>query len=734
MRRFGPLRSRGSDRARRTGRVARAVACAVAAPALLHASAAAGLPRGQARTWVEESYARWGPYGIARAWDGPTAHWEAELHPENHGTWNVWLEMAARHQEGYVRARGIPTTMGRLSVEAGDLDITGHEDDPLRREFQPTIWYRGASVAVRDGARTLEVRGGALTRSQSFWGGGRTPGGADVLGVAYGRTRSPLGPWRASMDAQLAKEPNEVGRHVARLFVGERPREGWARLGEVRVSRQDAARGWGTSLVAGTEFVGARYTIGGHVRRISPGFRDVGLTPDPHTNEWGGRFEWSARPRPRFQVGSSIDWARELSTGLSGLPREERLFGRFFLGTALPANLTLQSNFAYRFRSRPDPDSLLVDQGVLSGLIDLGWRAGRTGAGVAFNRGINRDAAQPGNDWHEDRFSARVDRQIGSRISTSLVMSRADRRLPNGAWTSRERRVEGRVGWARRERVWVSVARDRQIANVEEYERDQWEIGLGWEQPLLWNLELGVDGITAIGVGQREPETARWSVRLGRSLNFGEGRIDPTETVPEFGSIGGRVYDDANGNGHPDEGEPGIPNLVVKLGSGPEATTDARGEYHLSRAAIDLESVTLDVSRLPARYLAPRERRLVVSLRPGERTTRHFGVRQSAAVAGRVVRVGRDGRAAGVPGALVRVAGGHQDAFTDDGGRFLIPGLEPGAVTFRLEEWSLPEGARPIGSVTREIYLNAGAAATLEDFVVEQPETPVLQRFESSHR
>jgi len=710
------------------------IAVAVAALALARATDSASLPRGQARTWVEEGYARWGPYGIARSWDGPTAHWEAQLHPENRGTWDLWLDVASRHQEGRVSARGVPTTMGRLSIEAGDIDISGHEDDPLRREFEPTLWFRGASVELRDGARTLEIRGGALTRSQSFWGGGRVPAGADVLGFAVGRSRSPLGPWRVSMDAQLAKDPSEIGRHVARLFVGARPREGWARLGEIRVSRQDVGRASGASLVAGTEYVAARYTIGGHVRRISPGFRDIGLTPDQHANEWGGRFEWSARPRPRFHVGSSIDWARELEPRGPGMPPEERLFGRFFLGTALPRNLSIQSNFAYRFRSSRDPDSLLIDQGVLSGVVDLGWRAKRTGAGVAFNRGINRDAATPGNDWHEDRFSARVDRQIGSHLSASLGGSRTDRRLPSGAWTSRERRLEARVGWARRERVWLSVARERQEANAEEFERDQWEIGLGWEQPLPWELELGVDGITAIGVGQREPETARWSVRLGRALSFGEGRLDPTEGVLEFGSIEGRVYDDLNGNGNPDAGEPGIPGLVVKLGSGPQATTGAQGEYRLARAAIDLESVTLDVSRLAVRYLPPRERRLVVSLRPAQRATRHFAVRQSATVAGRVTRKGHDGRAVGVAGALVRLVGGHQDAFTDEEGRFLIPGLEPGAATFRLEDWSLPQGARPIGPVTREIDLGAGTVATIEEFLVEQAEPKVLQYFESSRR
>ncbi|MEO8620457.1 MAG: SdrD B-like domain-containing protein [bacterium] len=52
-----------------------------------------------------------------------------------------------------------------------------------------------------------------------------------------------------------------------------------------------------------------------------------------------------------------------------------------------------------------------------------------------------------------------------------------------------------------------------------------------------------------------------------------------TPIPPEVGAIGDFVWNDVNGNGVQDSGEPGIPGVTVNLSNGATTTTDANGAY-----------------------------------------------------------------------------------------------------------------------------------------------------------
>lgn len=97
---------------------------------------------------------------------------------------------------------------------------------------------------------------------------------------------------------------------------------------------------------------------------------------------------------------------------------------------------------------------------------------------------------------------------------------------------------------------------------------------------------------------------------------------------PDFAQalLFGRVYDDRNGNGRADEGEPGIANAMVGLSSGRFVFTDADGLYHVPALEPGSVVVKLDPQSLP--HVAPlttRERQ-VLYLTPGDTVRADFGV------------------------------------------------------------------------------------------------------------
>ncbi len=114
-------------------------------------------------------------------------------------------------------------------------------------------------------------------------------------------------------------------------------------------------------------------------------------------------------------------------------------------------------------------------------------------------------------------------------------------------------------------------------------------------------------------------------------------------TAADFGfvlknsSIGDLVWDDLNGNGVFDSGEPGIPSVTVfidlnnngTLDTGePAATTDATGNYTIPSLAPGTYRVRVDFSTLPPGYVPTTTHPLTVNLGPNDnRTDVDFGFR-----------------------------------------------------------------------------------------------------------
>jgi hypothetical protein len=466
------------------------------------------------------------------------------------------------------------------------------------------------------------------------------------------------------------------------------------------------------------------------MRRFSPDFRGLGLYPDPHRNEWGARIESSYRPRPQALLGTSWDWGRDLEPRANQSLREQRLTSRFFASTSIGGPFVIRGAVGYRNRTTEDPESLLVDQGAISWEGAVGWNTPRSQAEVAFTRSLIRDPLSVRGDWNEDRVGAHGQHRFGERWRGELRGWTVNRRFLDGTWASRERKLEVCGNWEPRsgERAWLSVGREHRDASDASYLRDQWEIGVGWERPLPWDLSLAIESLFFVRTGSFEADRTRVNCRVTRSFDFGGGGPGFRERLPEFGRISGLVFEDLNGDGSRQVGERALADQALILSDGRTVSTDAEGRYSVDRAFTQYESVTLDVARLPTRFLAPAQPSTVYSLRPGDEVVRNFPIRPAAGLAGRVM-IDRGIRAEGVPDVLLRVRGTHQDVFTDAQGRFYIPGLDPGEVTLEVVDWSLPKDCEPEGPMSRTLRLRAGRPVNAGIFVLKPKGPKVIQIF-----
>ncbi len=103
------------------------------------------------------------------------------------------------------------------------------------------------------------------------------------------------------------------------------------------------------------------------------------------------------------------------------------------------------------------------------------------------------------------------------------------------------------------------------------------------------------------------------------------------EPVFDCSDIIGRVFNDKNGNGYMDDGEPGLPGVRLVTLNGVLITTDAEGRYHVPCAAIPDAAIgsnyllKLDTRTLPTGYKVTTENPGDVRVTRGKVTVLNFG-------------------------------------------------------------------------------------------------------------
>lgn len=98
----------------------------------------------------------------------------------------------------------------------------------------------------------------------------------------------------------------------------------------------------------------------------------------------------------------------------------------------------------------------------------------------------------------------------------------------------------------------------------------------------------------------------------------------------------GKVYDDLNGNGYQDQGEPGVPGARLATVNGELITTDEFGRYHITCAAVPDARIgsnfvlKVDTRTIPSGYAPTTDNPQSIRLTRGKVSELNFGVQKAA--------------------------------------------------------------------------------------------------------
>jgi uncharacterized repeat protein (TIGR01451 family) len=167
--------------------------------------------------------------------------------------------------------------------------------------------------------------------------------------------------------------------------------------------------------------------------------------------------------------------------------------------------------------------------------------------------------------------------------------------------------------------------------------------------PALSGRTLTFTGLTATDAGVIEIKLnliAAVTSQTGKFVNKAEivdtnsgnvaDRAEATVTIKEehvfdCSDIIGRVFDDLNGNGYADDGEPGLPGVRLVTVNGRIITTDDKGRFSVPCADVPKDNIganyilKLDPKSLPAGYQLTTENPRMVRVTPGKVVKLNFG-------------------------------------------------------------------------------------------------------------
>ncbi len=202
-----------------------------------------------------------------------------------------------------------------------------------------------------------------------------------------------------------------------------------------------------------------------------------------------------------------------------------------------------------------------------------------------------------------------------------------------------------------------------------------------------------------------------------RTLHVGSrGAASASFGDQQLATVSGIVFDDLNGNGLLEDGEPGLGNVALRLtgdGNRRNATTLADGRFTFP----NIEPGTFHLEELdPPGYTSTTPNVRVITVASGGAASATFGDQAAGNVAGIVFADQngnglRDDAESGLGGVAIRLlgAGGTRNTVTSGDGTYLFTGLPPGSYT--VEETD-PEGFVSTTPNERAVSLARGGAAS----------------------
>lgn len=180
-------------------------------------------------------------------------------------------------------------------------------------------------------------------------------------------------------------------------------------------------------------------------------------------------------------------------------------------------------------------------------------------------------------------------------------------------------------------------------------------------------------------------------------------------TLPSPGQITGTVYDDRNGNGTKDAGEPGINNVTITLVNGPAVITDNDGTYGFSNVAPGDHTVNLTV---PNGYVAAGPTSRTVNVVSGGTAVADFTLLGQGVIQGVVFEdINGNGRKdvaePGLAGVTINRSTGPAGT-TDANGVYRFTNVNPGSYDITV---NVPNGYAAGGLTTQTVNLTSSGAA-----------------------
>lgn len=290
----------------------------------------------------------------------------------------------------------------------------------------------------------------------------------------------------------------------------------------------------------------------------------------------------------------------------------------------------------------------------------------------------------------------RADHSIGNYSGVSLIYRNYHQRSESAEIdVSRTPRRGGDVNVALRYRRNLSNRSDLAQINLE-YPFDQRK-----------NFVIGVNVNYSSFIG-----TPSYNMYLSmRDLFFYDrgtvGQVPRGRQInPQMGGLKGRVYLDANANGHYDAGEPGVPGVPVIVDGRTHYTSGPSGYFFVGRTISEDEAVVeLDEDKLPAIY-TPTQGRQRARWDSYVFTRAYLGVAVLGSVSGQVAQWQGGTRGRPIPGVVVnavRVKDGTvvKHSITDSSGVYYLGQLKPGKYRLELQGDSVPPALHVQGELPR---------------------------------
>jgi len=218
------------------------------------------------------------------------------------------------------------------------------------------------------------------------------------------------------------------------------------------------------------------------------------------------------------------------------------------------------------------------------------------------------------------------------------------------------------------------------------------------------NLELSLLATATIAEGD---------ITIGGSLDFAYEYDLPLAFIITQGRVKGSVFVDSNSNGKKDEGEEGVPELVLTI----EDTKVASGkDGYFKFPPLTPGTYEMNISDLPSKYASKKELPVEVKVKKGEETNTLIPLTELSSASLRVfndanqngkVETGEEGIEA--VGVTLKGDGVERTRSTNQEGKINFRGLVPGSYTLTLNTNTLPPRSEvTTGNTEISIELSGG--------------------------